>query len=306
MKLEDLVKTALDELRMQMLGAQVLFGFQLQGAFQDNFKDALTSVKLTDFAALSLIVLTFGLLVAAPSQHRLVDGGQDTRRIFESAKQLAEFALAPLAVAIGCDVYVVAEHWLGPEVAALFGFFTAGVALIFWYGLGTGLRVTATYKEKAMKPPPEQKTDLHVKIDQMLTECRVILPGAQAMLGFQFVVTMTKAFAELPELVRDIHFAALGLVALAVTLLITPAAVHRITFRGLDAERVHGIGSLLVTAAMIPLAIGLSADFLVASFKMLDGLKAAAWAAGVVLVSLLALWYGLPLALRRRTLRLQR
>ena len=299
MKLENLVQTALDELRMQMLGTQVLFGFQLQGAFQESFAAASRSVKLTDFVALSLIVLTLGLLISAPAQHRLVDKGRDTHRIFNSSKRLAELALAPLALAIGCDIYVVAEHWFGSTAAAFGGLATAALALFFWYGLGAGLRAIATQKEQAMKPPPEEKTELHVKIDQMLTETRVVLPGAQAMLGFQFVVTMTKAFAEMPTFVRMVHFAALGLVALAIMLLITPAAVHRITFRGLDVERAHDIGSTLVSVAMVPLALGLSADFFVASYKMLGDIQPAGVAAAIVLAALLGLWYALPLVLRR-------
>ena len=38
--LADRLKTSLDELRMQVLGAQVLFGFQFQGLFQDTFEQA--------------------------------------------------------------------------------------------------------------------------------------------------------------------------------------------------------------------------------------------------------------------------
>jgi hypothetical protein len=36
MKLDDALKVSLDELRMQMLGAQVLLGFEFQGLFQDG------------------------------------------------------------------------------------------------------------------------------------------------------------------------------------------------------------------------------------------------------------------------------
>ena len=35
-------------------------------------------------------------------------------------------------------------------------------------------------------------TPLHTRIDQMLTEARVILPGAQAILGFQLIVTIRR------------------------------------------------------------------------------------------------------------------
>jgi len=38
------------------------------------------------------------------------------------------------------------------------------------------------------------ETPLHVRIEQMLTEARVILPGAQAIFGFQLSVVLTQAF----------------------------------------------------------------------------------------------------------------
>ena len=149
-----------------------------------------------------------------------------------------------------------------------------------------------------MPLPPQAKTDLHEKIDQMLTEARVILPGAQALLGFQFAVTMTKAFAELPAMDRDIHFFALVMEALAIMVLLTPAAIHRLTFGGVDAERFHNIGSSLLTIALAPLALGIVADFYVAANKMLDNTTLAASSAGLAAILLVGLWYALPLLLR--------
>jgi hypothetical protein len=48
MKLTAKIKTALDETRMLILGAQVLLGFQFGGAFQDGFDQptAATSMPL--------------------------------------------------------------------------------------------------------------------------------------------------------------------------------------------------------------------------------------------------------------------
>ena len=39
----------------------------------------------------------------------------------------------------------------------------------------------------------------------MLTEARVIIPGGQALLGFQLIATLTKAFNELPDLFKYVH-----------------------------------------------------------------------------------------------------
>jgi hypothetical protein len=146
----------------------------------------------------------------------------------------------------------------------------------------------------------EAETPLHTKIDQMLTEGRVILPGAQALLGFQFAVMLTKAFGDLPPLARVIHLTALLSVALTVVLLIAPAAIHRLTFDGHDDPRMHTTGSLLMTIALLPLAFGLSCEVWVALIRLFpDHDLLALYGALAVLVLLMTLWYVVPLALRR-------
>src|SRR6185503_13135488 len=112
--------------------------------------------------------------------------------------------------------------------------------------------------------PERSVTDLHTKIDQMLTEARVILPGAQATLGFQLIVVMTEAFERLPDSLQRLHLLALGLDALSVLLLIAPAAAHRLAFHGNDDERFHRLGSILVSAALAPLALAITAEVFIA------------------------------------------
>jgi hypothetical protein len=296
-KFEKLVKVALDELRMQMLGVQVLFGFQLQGVFQDGFAQTSRNARWADAAALSLIVLTLGLLIAVPSQHRLVDRGNATQRIFRVANRFAEWALLPFALSMALDFFVVAERYL-PDYAVTLALAAGLVAVAFWYGLGSALRLTLKPKEERPMPA-ETATDVHAKIEQMLTEARVILPGAQALLGFQFVVTMSKTFSQLPPVDQHVHFAALSAVALSVILLITPAAVHRITFDGQDVLRFHQIGSFIVTLALIPLALGVAGDFYLAASRMIESQSVAAAAAAIAFLVLALLWYGVPLVLRR-------
>ena len=46
-------------------------------------------------------------------------------------------------------------------------------------------------KDKAVRTP------LDVQVDQLLTEARLIIPGAQALLGFQFAVTLMQAFCRI-------------------------------------------------------------------------------------------------------------
>ena len=67
MSLSQDLKVAIDEARMQMLGAQVLFGFQLRGAFEEGFEHLSRLARIVDVVALASIVLTATVLVAAPA-----------------------------------------------------------------------------------------------------------------------------------------------------------------------------------------------------------------------------------------------
>jgi hypothetical protein len=300
MKFEKTLHVALDELRMQMLGTQVLFGFQLQGAFQERFALASREMRLLSWVGLCCIVVTLGLLLAAPCQHRLVERGLPTVRIFRVASRFADVALLPLAIALACDFFVVTEPHLGARAAVGASLAIGLLALSLWYGLGIGLRRFVPFEDREGKPlPRDTDIKLHERIDQMLTEARVVLPGAQALLGFQFAVTLTKTFAELSVTERTVHFVSLCAIAIAIMILLTPATIHRLTFAGRDAVRFHTIGSVLVTAALAPILVGVATDFYVATVAILHDRMIAIVGAALVAVCLGNLWYAVPLWLRR-------
>jgi len=144
------------------------------------------------------------------------------------------------------------------------------------------------------------KTPLHAKIEQMLTEARVILPGAQALLGFQMIVMLAPAFGELPSASRYLHLVALFVNVLSIVLLICPAAVHRMSFGGKDTARMHTIGSALVAAALAPMAVGISLDFYVAMARLFAATALAAACAMAAFLLMMGFWYGVPLYIRRR------
>jgi Family of unknown function (DUF6328) len=298
MKLQAALKISLDELRMQMLGVQVLFGFQFQGLFQDGFPTLTSCGRMVDAAGLALMVVALGVMIAIPCQHRLVEGGEDTVRIYRASEQYAKLALLPLAGAIGCDVFVATGRPFGLRLGTAIAVLTFAIAVGAWYGLGVGLRRHWAVHDIEV-PMKETHTPLDAKIEQMLTEARVILPGAQALLGFQLIVMMTKAFDELPLAVRAAHLIALVSLALTIILLISPAAIHRITFAGTDDQRVHSTGSVLITMALLPLACAISCDLWVALNKLFGAGLVALTGAMATFVVLVSLWYLLPLLLRR-------
>jgi hypothetical protein len=88
-----------------------------------------------------------------------------------------------------------------------------------------------------------------------------------------------------------------------VVLLMAPAAYHRIVYAGEDSEDMVRTGSILVTAATLPLAIGLAIDIDVVIAKIADSGIAGLVSGAAALVLLLSLWYGYPLAMAARNQR---
>jgi hypothetical protein len=134
----------------------------------------------------------------------------------------------------------------------------------------------------------------------MLTEARVIIPGAQALLGFQLTITITRSFGNLPMSSQIVHAASLGCIALAAILLMAPAAYHRIVFAGQNAEEMHRVGSIFICAATVPLALGMAGDVYVVIAKIAASATVGAIAGGAALLLLVGLWHVLPMAVRLR------
>ncbi|MDB5367817.1 MAG: hypothetical protein JWM77_3744 [Rhodospirillales bacterium] len=301
MKLDEKLKTSLDETRMLVLGCQVLVGFQFQAGFQNNFDGLPLAARIATAVALLLLVASLASLIVPGTQHALVDRHEATRRIESCINRSAGIALLPLAFALAIDMALallrVGGIWLALSVGAVFG----GLALSFWYLLELRDRAKHGAREReAAAAQPGGEAPMSQKITYMLTEARTILPGVQAMLGFQLAVVLTAGFDTLPDYARWLHVAALAFMALAMILLMAPAAYHRIVYAGEDSERFLGLGGRMVLAATVPLALGLAADCCVAVEKIAHSTPAAITCGLAVLLALVTVWHAVPLWLRRR------
>jgi hypothetical protein len=152
---------------------------------------------------------------------------------------------------------------------------------------------------------PDLHPELHEEtLEQESThatdEARMILPGVQAILGFQLIAVFNQRFETLSEAEQYAHLAAFFLVALAMGLLITPAAYHRQVERGAVSRRFVDLASTLLSMALMPLIAGLAIDaYLLVRLVAHD--TAAAFACAAALAAVLGgLWFGLPQFARRR------
>jgi uncharacterized protein DUF6328 len=70
-----------------------------------------------------------------------------------------------------------------------------------------------------------------------IEETRMVLPGIQALFGFQLVAVFNNRFQDLTSKEQVLHLIALLMVALSAALIMTPAAYHRIAGRGIISRR---------------------------------------------------------------------
>jgi len=290
------IKTALDETRLLIMGSQVLFGFVLASVFQNRFETLSRSSQYLVCAALALMVLSIGFLIAPSMQHRIVEDGQSTPRLERATSAFAAWSLPPFMASLGLGLYIVFDRIFGGVAGVAVGAGSAALAGFFWFGLAglIGKRGRETMAAESGTTP------LSVKVEQMLTEARVIIPGCQALLGFQLIAMLTSAFDELPMDAKFMHAAGLCCVTIATILLMTPAALHRQSFGGDDSELFLRLGSAFVIAASLPLALGIAADVYVVFLRITHSTVITLAASLTLLFAMLLLWYLYPMWLRAR------
>jgi len=298
-ELKDKVQNALDEARMLILGSQVLLGFQFRAAFEPGFEKLPHYTQYMKFGGLALMVIAVALLMWPGAFHQIVEEGEDTSQMHRFTSSVMQIALLPFALGLGIDMFIVGENLFGFSVAILCALASSSVALFFWYGL-EGIhryKYDSHIKEtqdmqKQNNDSEEKGTMLKDKIKHVLTEARVVLPGAQALLGFQFATTLMDAFKKLPESSKYVHFVSLILVGLAIIFLMTPAAYHRIVERGENTERFHRFSGRMLLTSMVPLALGIAGDLFVVARKISDSTAFALVVSMLMAVTFFGLWFG--------------
>lgn len=293
-KLANRVQNALDEGRILILGGQILLGFEYRAFFERGFEALPEWARAVKLLTLCVMLVALALVIVPCPFHRLVERGEDTERMHRVATRAATLSLFPFALALALDVLVAAVRVEDLAVRAALGAAAAtfATAILFWYAIPAWRR----RPRRAEEDMPG--SDIEGKIRHVLTETRMILPGAQATLGFQLAVTLMDAFEELPRSGQLVHVGAMGFTALAVVLLIAPAAYHRMAEDGEETESFHRVASRFVVAALVPLAVAMSCELGIVAYRLTESVGKAVALGVAGLVALLGAWFGFALGAR--------
>ena len=150
--------------------------------------------------------------------------------------------------------------------------------------------------------PSNEREDLSLNdaATHVLEECRTVVPGMQALFGFQLIAVFSAAFKQdLSQAERMIHLAAILLVTIAIALVMAPAALHRQSEPMSVSRRFINSSSRFLMASMVPLAVGICLDVYVIARVILGTIAGAAVVAVLLLMVFIAFWRVIPQVARR-------
>ena len=153
-----------------------------------------------------------------------------------------------------------------------------------------------------MKREPVAAEDLEREATHVLEEARMVLPGIQALFGFQLVVVFNSRFDTALSLFEQrLHLGAIVLVALAVLLIMAPAAYHRQAERGRVSRYFVELASRLIASALAPLLLGIVVEIFIVARVILQSTAISLAIAALLLAAFVGLWFVFPYLSRRAT-----
>lgn len=125
----------LEEVRVAIPGAEVLFAFLLGVAFTGRFESATDLQRNVYFATLLLTAAATALLIAPTAHHRLHFRDPDKERMLFTASRMTLVSLVLLLFAVTGVVFLVADVIYSSTVPVVASAATAGWFAWFWFVL---------------------------------------------------------------------------------------------------------------------------------------------------------------------------
>ena len=145
-----------------------------------------------------------------------------------------------------------------------------------------------------------EQESLSKQADHVLEEARMVLPGVQALFGFQLIAVFNQRFEQLSEAQQDVHLAALFAIALAIAFIMTPAIYHRLAEPHSVSPRFIEVASKCLTATAVPLMAGIGLEFYLVATLVEARYHLNVVLTAAVMATFAGLWFVLPLVHRRR------
>lgn len=145
-----------------------------------------------------------------------------------------------------------------------------------------------------------EKEPLDKELQHTLEEARTVIPGLQALFGFQLIVPFHPTFKQLDGSLKGAQLGALMALGVAMALIMTPAAYHRMVERGQVSRSLIDFASRLITVAMAFLSIAIALNMFLLGSVILESRAWGAAIGSVAFCTFAGLWFGYPLTQANR------
>jgi Family of unknown function (DUF6328) len=146
-----------------------------------------------------------------------------------------------------------------------------------------------------VKSEKVEKIPLSEAVTHLMEECRTVLPGIQALFGFQLIVVFNPTFQDKLNLVeRSLHLTAMSLIIVAIAMLMAPAAYHRTKGPQSVTQDFVFIATRLLLYAMFPLMVAFGLEFFLIA-RMITNSRVLSIVLALIVVGIFsAFWFLLP------------
>ena len=133
----------------------------------------------------------------------------------------------------------------------------------------------------------------------LLQELRVTQTGVQLLTGFLLTIPFQQRFTQLDGPIRVVYLATVACSLGATVLLVAPVGMHRVLFRRHRLDAIVSVSHVCAVAGLVLLGFALAGVAAVV-FNTVVGIDAGWIAGGATLAAFVALWFLMPLPLRRK------
>ncbi len=140
----------------------------------------------------------------------------------------------------------------------------------------------------------QYRQSLGTQVNMIEQEARMVLPGIQALFGFQLIAVFNQGFKNNLSLGEQIiHLVALLLVAISAILVVAPAAYHRQAKHQISVHFIE-LSAKFLAWAMAPLAIGTCLDIYLITNVILSSMLLSLMTTGIIFTLYAWIWFILP------------
>jgi hypothetical protein len=137
-------------------------------------------------------------------------------------------------------------------------------------------------------------SSLKDSLRNVLEEARMLIPGAQAIFGFQLIAVFNQPFDRLTPFEQNLHLAATALTVVAIGLFMAPAAYHRQAEPESISRHFLRLASRHLAWGTVPLAISICLEIYIVGTLITGRRVVNIVIAALLFAFLTLLWYGLP------------